>query len=260
MKQDAYSLRQHELESNVLEQTDYSAYKPVSKKRVDMDNVGHKLDGPPTGSPQKKPNKGLMSSSSNWLNTTDMKRQSQKELPGNRTEMKYAEQRATFDRHGYRGGSVDTGIDDYKLKKSEEVPTTHKATAKEKQRFLSSHLTEQDAFNDYRKTVNYPKAGEIVDIDIRGLPADCNEQVLRKAANARHIISAEIKQDNLKGTCTGEGRIKIRLKEGETADQVRANFAKAGFMAAYHHDDARKRPDLTGPKKDRGAHHFYGAK
>lgn len=32
----------------------------------------------------------------------------------------------------------------------------------------------------------------------------------------KHVISVETKQDNLKGTCTGEGRIKVRLNEGET--------------------------------------------
>lgn len=70
-KVDAYKLRQNELSSNVLPQTDYSEYKPVSKKKADMNNYGHKVDGPPQGSPNKKPNKGLLSSFNNWLNTTD---------------------------------------------------------------------------------------------------------------------------------------------------------------------------------------------
>lgn len=154
----------------MLEQTDYSEYKPLNKRKADLNNIGHKVDGPPMGSPQKRPNKGLVSSQSNWLNTTDMKKQSAKGVSQNRIEMKQSEQRATFDRHSYRGGSVDTGIDEYKMKKSEDVPTTVKVTAKEKQRFLSSHLNEQDAFGEYTRTANYPKAGEVIDIDIRGLP------------------------------------------------------------------------------------------
>jgi hypothetical protein len=140
------------------------------------------------------------------------------------------------------------------------VPTTVKVTAKEKQRFLSSNLNEADAFTEYKRTANYPKAGEVIDIDIRGLPQNCDENVLKKTANARHVISAEIKQDNLKGICTGEGRLRIRLKEGETADSVRTNLTKAGYQASYHQEDPRKRPELTGPKKDTGAHHHYGAK
>jgi len=41
---------------------------------------------------------------------------------------------------------------------------------------------------------------------------------------------------------------------------VKSNFLKAGFQASYHQEDSRKRPALTGPKKDTGAHHHYGAK
>lgn len=260
VKQDAFKLKQKELESNVLEQTDYSEFKPLNKRKADINNRGHKVDGPPMGSPQKRPDKGLMSSQSNWLNTTDMKRQVAKDVIQTRTEAKFNEQRATFDRHSYRGASMDAGVDDYQWKKSNDIPTTVKVTAKEKQRFLSSHLNDKDAFGEYRKTANYPKAGEVIDIDIKGLPANCDENTLKKAANARHVISAEIKQDICKGICTGEGRLKIRLKEGETAESVRANFTKAGYQATYHQDDPRKRPDLTGPKKDRGEHHFYGAK
>lgn len=74
-KASAYNLRQGQLESNVLPQTDYSEHKPISKKRTDLNNFRHKPDGPPQGSPAKKPNKGLSSVSNNWLNHTDNKRQ-----------------------------------------------------------------------------------------------------------------------------------------------------------------------------------------
>jgi hypothetical protein len=114
VKQDAYMLKQRELESNVLEQTDYSEFKPLNKRKADINNFGHKVDGPPMGSPQKRPNKGLISSQSNWLNTTDMRKQTAKVLSQTRTEMKQSEQRATFDRHSYRGGSLDACIDEYK--------------------------------------------------------------------------------------------------------------------------------------------------
>ena len=68
-------MRQQQLESNVLHQTDYSEFKPISKKRVDLDNYNHTPDGPPQGSPAKKPNKGISSASNNWLNHTDNKKQ-----------------------------------------------------------------------------------------------------------------------------------------------------------------------------------------
>lgn len=76
----------------------------------------------------------------------------------------------------------------------------------------------------------------------------------------KHVIAAEVKEDNLKGICTGEGRIKVRLNEGETINQVRLNFVRAGFSVNVHKDDPRKRPDLTGPPKDAGEAKFLNAK
>lgn len=68
----------------------------------------------------------------------------------------------------------------------------------------------------------------------------------------KHVVGAEVNEDNLKGICTGEGRIKIRLNEGETINQVRLNFVRAGFAVNVHQEDPRKRPNLTGPAKDDG--------
>jgi len=67
-KVDAYQMRKNQLSSNVLEQTDYSQFAPMTKKAVDMNNLGHKPDGP-HGSPHKKVNRELESASGNWLNT-----------------------------------------------------------------------------------------------------------------------------------------------------------------------------------------------
>ena len=39
-KVDAYRLRQNQLGSSVLEQTDYSHFAPMQKKQVDMNNFG----------------------------------------------------------------------------------------------------------------------------------------------------------------------------------------------------------------------------
>ena len=74
-KPNAFKMRQEQLESNVLHQTDYSEHKPVSKKKVDMNNYGHTPDGPIGGSPAKRQNKEISSMNNNWLNHTDNKRQ-----------------------------------------------------------------------------------------------------------------------------------------------------------------------------------------
>lgn len=40
-KVDTYAKKQQQLSSSVFEQTDYAGYAPISKKKVDIDNVGH---------------------------------------------------------------------------------------------------------------------------------------------------------------------------------------------------------------------------
>ena len=111
----------------------------------------------------------------------------------------------------------------------------------------------------YHEKSNLAKQ-EVIDIDIRGLPENFDQQSLRRVANVKHVVAAEVQQDNLKGVCTGEGRIKIRLNEGENLNQVRLNFVRAGYSVNVHADDARKRPDLTGPAKDDGAARHLNAK
>lgn len=61
-------MKKNQLTSNVLEQTDYSHFTPMTKKSIDMNNYNHKPDGP-NGSPNKKVSKELESASGNWLNT-----------------------------------------------------------------------------------------------------------------------------------------------------------------------------------------------
>lgn len=88
------------------------------------------------------------------------------------------------------------------------------------------------------------------------MPENCDEIKLKKAANAKHIISAEISVDNFLGKCKGDGRLKIRLNEGETTEQVRANLIRAGFQVKTHTEDPRKKPNMTNPieKKEYGSH------
>ena len=51
-----------------------------------------------------------------------------------------------------------------------------------------------------------------------GLPENCDEIKLKRAANAKHIISTEINIDNFLGKCKGDGRLKIRLNDGESVE------------------------------------------
>ena len=76
----------------------------------------------------------------------------------------------------------------------------------------------------------------------------------------KHVVAAEVNQDNLKGICTGEGRIKVRLNEGESLNQVRLNFVRAGYSVNVHQEDPRKRPEVTGVPKDDGSAAYLNAK
>lgn len=57
-----------------------------------------------------------------------------------------------------------------------------------------------------------------MDIEISGLPANTTGTVIKRIANAQHVVDASVTADHLKGTCTGEGRIKVRLSQGESAE------------------------------------------
>jgi hypothetical protein len=62
------------------------------------------------------------------------------------------------------------------------------------------------------------------------------------------------------GHCKGEGRVKIRLNEGETVEMVRANFIRAGYQVKTHVEDPRKKPIVTGPPKDDASSRHMSAK
>ena len=168
-----------------------------------------------------------------------------------------------MDAHGFghtQTASLRNGLDEYAAKKATEISSTPKPTAKEKQRFLSSNLEGHDAHAEYQRTKNYPVAGDLVDIDLSGLPENADELSIKRIANVKHVINTEVQENPLKGTCTGQGRIKLRLNDGESAEQVQLNFQRAGYTANFHLDDPRKKPELTGPKKDTGEHRFFNAK
>lgn len=60
------------------------------------------------------------------------------------------------------------------------------------------------------------------------------EQQLKKLSGAKHVISAEIAVDSLKGTCKGDGRIKIRLNAGEDKEAIRQRFVNQGAIVRDH--------------------------
>ena len=70
----------------------------------------------------------------------------------------------------------------------------------------------------YHKQAN---TGEVVDIVLSNMSPEMTEAQVKQIANVKHVISANVDIDNLKGTCTGTGRIQVRLNDDETAETVR---------------------------------------
>lgn len=75
-----------------------------------------------------------------------------------------------------------------------------------------------------------PAETKTVDLTLSNLPSTTETRDLKHFAGVKHVISANVDQDNMKGICTGTGKIQIRLNPGETLEQVELNFAKKGIM------------------------------
>ena len=85
---------------------------------------------------------------------------------------------------------------------------------------LTSTIGGHDAVKQY----DNKNKGDVIDFDLIGLPENCDEITVKKNANVKHVISTELEFDNMKGICRGNGRIKVRLNEGETEETVRSNL------------------------------------
>ena len=100
----------------------------------------------------------------------------------------------------------------------------------------------------------------VVDLVMSDLPPDCKAEDLKRISQSKHVFDASVEEDNMKGICSGNGRIKIRLSHNENAEQVKLNFLKKGIRVQEFSQDPRKRPVVTGiPKekqKDITDHHY----
>ena len=101
-----------------------------------------------------------------------------------------------------------------------------------------------DANQYYHKEQN---KGEVIDLVLNGLSPDTMQSDLKRIAAVKHVISSEIDVDNLKGTCRGSGRIKIRLNAGEDPETIRQNFINKGVVVKDFKVKAEKGSDFTRP-------------
>lgn len=73
-------------------------------------------------------------------------------------------------------------------------------------------------------------ATRVVDLELKNLSANADLIDVKKMSGARHVISAALDEDNMKGICLGTGRIKIRLNQDENLEDIELNFARRGVM------------------------------
>lgn len=48
-----------------------------------------------------------------------------------------------------------------------------------------------------------------------------NEEKLKNLVAVKHVVSVETDTDNIKNTCVGTGRVKFRIGEGESEQDVK---------------------------------------
>lgn len=58
-------------------------------------------------------------------------------------------------------------------------------------------------------------------------------------------MDAVVDHDAIKNVCTGTGTIRVRLGEGEDAEQVKNNFIKAGLQVRDNVVSSSKKPTFT---------------
>lgn len=56
-----------------------------------------------------------------------------------------------------------------------------------------------------------------------------NADTLKSLVNVKHVVGVETDTDNIKNVCTGTGRIKFRVGEGESAEIVKHRLAAEGY-------------------------------
>ena len=79
-------------------------------------------------------------------------------------------------------------------------------------------LNNAGVYDKAYKAPRNPEAREVVDLNLRNLPPDANEESVKKLAKVHHVIEATTNCDNIKNECIGTGKFRCRLGENETKE------------------------------------------
>lgn len=100
-----------------------------------------------------------------------------------------------------------------------------------KDELLTPRLRKQLDLNIY-STENFPKPDEakVETIEVTGLRPYDNEKVLKSIAQKYHVVEVNTEFDNLKGVCTGNGKIVIRsFQSNRDRNELVCKLKNKGF-------------------------------
>ena len=88
------------------------------------------------------------------------------------------------------------------------------------------------------------KKFEIIDLDIKNISPYMDQIDLKQISGAKHIISTEIGHNSMKGHNSGDARLKFRINQGDSFDQVLKNLKDKGFIVNRHKQDGGRKNTL----------------
>lgn len=88
---------------------------------------------------------------------------------------------------------------------------------------LSSNLLGQDcALAKFSSIKDSAKShNQVFDLIIQGLPQNAEAGDIKKIAGVKHVVEATVEQDSIRNICTGLGKIKVRLGDGEDLNSLK---------------------------------------
>ena len=95
-----------------------------------------------------------------------------------------------------------------------------------------------------------PDGVRVVDLDLHNMPPQADERSLKELTGGLHVVKTALTQDSVKGTLTGDGRVSIRLLQGQDYLDVKHKLQKAGISASLRKHVPARNSDFTQNSRD----------
>lgn len=167
--------------------------------------------------------------------------------------------RSSLDAHNF--GPIDMNVQQGSMILSDDAPEwrTQKAGGwsefaakrstlaprQKHQSFLSSQMPDGRSSVAYGLTSPALENVHVIDLDLHNIPPGADERILKKLTGARHIVKTELGHNSLSGALTGEGRLSIRLHDGQDYRDVKKKLQKAGVSASLYKPDPARNSNFT---------------